>query len=325
MLHAKVFIAVLLVFLLSVTALAEHSLQTGLTTRTKRDWGFKTELMFAASGDHSGQSAEAVDSLKSKQRPYGHAIFGRTAFQRNVLRDAKFVGKSAWSDLVWVYSSPTRFAKRSALTLAAIVASGATIYFFDEDIARTIQRNKEEWPVKPLHEFGEKLEPVGRQATMNKYFLGTAVVSYTIGFEWLARMSSEVLESYLIAGLPKYAVNKITGRQRPLDGYDYDHWNFFQPGQSFFSGHTSHAFQIARVMDEHIHFVPADIFLYFCAASVGVQRVDTGWHWPSDVYIGGIYGFVVADALMGRHRMRWLDVEPYSFGSANGVNFTVRF
>lgn len=329
--NPSVFKASLLLTLLCMTALAEQQLQTGdkiSAARPKHDWSCKTELLFAVSGANSQSQnplTGQLDTTTVRKRPYGKAMFGRTAFQRNVLGDLKFIGKTAWSDVIWIYSSPTRITKRSAMTFAAIVVSGAAIYIFDDDISRTLKKNREEWPIRPLHELGEELEPVGRQAAMNKYILATSVISYTIGFEWLARMSTEILESYMIAGVPKVAVNKITGRQRPLDGYDSDHWNFFLPGQSFFSGHTSHAFQIARVMDEHIHFVPADIFLYFCAASIGVQRVDTGWHWPSDVWIGGAYGYVVADALVGRHRMKWLDVKPYSYGAGNGVQLTVRF
>ncbi len=237
------------------------------------------------------------------------------------------MGKAGVSDAVWVYSSPTRFSTRSALVIAGVAAIGAAVYFLDDEIASGVRRNGEKWPLQPLHELGELLEPVGRQATMNKYFLGTAALSYIIGFEWLARMSSEILESYLIAGPPKVATNKMTGRPRPLNGYESDYWNFFTPGQSFFSGHTSHAFQIARVMDEHIHFVPVDILLYISAASVGIERIDSRWHWPSDVWVGGVYGYVVADALAGKHRMQWLTVRPYSsvFGQAPGISVTAKF
>ncbi|MBL0060827.1 MAG: phosphatase PAP2 family protein [bacterium] len=154
---------------------------------------------------------------------------------------------------------------------------------------------------------------------MNKYFLGTAVVSYLVGFEWLSRMSSEILESYLIAGPPKVIVNKVSGRPRPIEGYNSNHWDLFEPGQSFFSGHSSHAFQIARIMDEHIHFVPIDVLLYLGAASVAIQRVDSRWHWASDVWVGGAYGFAVADALAGRHRMKWMTVRPFS-GRQDGAS-----
>ena len=237
----------------------------------------------------------------------------------------KFVGRAGVSDVGWVYSSPARVTPKAVKYLAGIVAVGAGIYFLDDEISESLHRNKDHWIIEPFHEAGELLEPVGRQGTMNKYFLGTAVVSYLVGFEWLSRMSAEILESYLIAGPPKVIVNKITGRPRPLEGYSATHWDFFEPGQSFFSGHASHAFQIARVMDEHIHFVPIDVLLYLGAASVAIQRVDSRWHWASDVWVGGAYGFAVADALAGRHRTKW-SVRPFSGGpdASSGLLFSLK-
>ncbi len=265
------------------------------------------------------------DSLRKPEIPYGKRLFGRPAFSRNILRDMKFVGKTGLSDAVWIYTSPTRIQPRALKYLAGVVAVGAGIYFLDDEISAGLHRNKDHWIIEPFHEAGEFLEPVGRQGTMNKYFLGTAVVSYLVGFEWLSRMSSEVLESYLIAGPPKVMVNKITGRPRPMEGYGSDHWDFFEPGQSFFSGHSSHAFQIARIVDEHVHFVPIDVLLYLGAASVAIQRVDSRWHWASDVWIGSAYGFAIADALAGRHRVKWMKVSPFSGGQDGASGLRLSF
>jgi len=266
------------------------------------------------------------DSARKANPPYGSRLFGKSAFSRNILRDMKFVGKTGLSDAVWVYSSPTRIQPRALKYLAGVVAVGAGIYLLDDEISAGLHRNKDHWIIEPFHEAGEFLEPIGRQGTMNKYFFGTAVVSYLVGFEWLSRMSSEILESYLIAGPPKVIVNKVTGRPRPIEGYGSDHWDFFEPGQSFFSGHSSHAFQIARIVDEHVHFVPIDVLLYLGAASVAMQRVDSRWHWASDVWVGSAYGFAVADALAGRHHMKWMSVQPFSggLGRASGLWLTFR-
>lgn len=262
-----------------------------------------------------------LDSVKNPKPRYGSRLFGKPAYSRNLLQDMEFVGKTAVSDVAWIYSSPTRLKTRDLKYLAGLLAVGTGIYLLDDEISAALHRNKDHWILEPIHETGELLEPVGRQGTMNKYIFGTALISYLVGFEWLSKMSAEVLESYLIAGPPKVIVNKVTGRPRPLEGYKSTHWDFFEPGQSFFSGHSSHAFQIARVMDENIHFVPLDILLYVGAASVAIQRVDSRWHWASDVWIGSAYGFAVADALVGRHHMKWMNVKPYSGGrdSSNGL------
>lgn len=266
------------------------------------------------------------DSSGSRPRPYGHPVFGKTIFSRKILKDIEFVGRTGLSDAVWLYSSPARLSPKSLKYLAGIVAIGAGIYCLDDEITNGIHRNKDHWIVEPFHEAGEFLEPIGRQGTMNKYIFGAAALSYLVGFERMARMSAEILESYLIAGPPKVLVNRITGRPRPLEGYSSTHWDFFEPGQSFFSGHSSHAFQIARVMDEHIHSVPVDILIYLCAASVALQRIDSRWHWASDVWVGSAYGYAVADALVGRHAANW-KVQPFSGGpgSSSGLSFSINF
>jgi hypothetical protein len=308
--------------------LARHtSPSLARTTESRPNWsapGYALYLASAAEGTaRAGYQSVTSDSTGV---PYGAALFGKPAFNRKILRDLHFSGKTFVSDALWLYSSPARVNRRSLQMLLGITAVGAGIYLLDADISAALSRNSKHWLYEPFHEIGEQLEPVGRQGTMNKYIFGTAVVSYIIGFERLARMSSEILESYLLAGIPKVAVNKMTGRPRPLSGAAWNRWNLFHPGQSFFSGHTSHAFQIARVMDEHIHSTPVDILLYVCAFSIGFQRIDTGWHWPSDVWVGGVYGYIVADALVGRHKASWLSVNPVSFyeGSPIGINVTAR-
>ena len=270
--------------------------------------------------------ADSTAVEPTQRKPYGINYFGKTAFSRSVLKDAAFAGKTFVKDGLWIYSSPTRFNKRTAILFGGVLAIGAGIYFADDAISDGLRRNEDYWAYKPFRELGDAIEPVGRQATMNKYIFGSAVVSYIIGFERGARMFAEILESYLIAGLPKVAANRISGRPRPLDNKEWNYWKAFSGGQSFYSGHVSHAFQIARVIDEHIKFLPLEIALYTAATSVGVQRVSTGWHWASDVWLGGVYGLVVADALAGHHRKQWISVQPMSFyqGSTQGVNVAFR-
>lgn len=268
------------------------------------------------------------DSLSFRQRqPYGVNYFGKSAFSRNVLQDAAFAGKTFVKDGLWIYSSPTRFNKRSALLFGGVLAIGVGLYFADDVISDGLRRNSEYWAYEPFRKTGNAVEPVGRQATMNKYVFGSAMLCYIVGFERGARMFSEILESYLIAGLPKVAANRIAGRPRPLDGKQWNYWEAFGGGQSFYSGHASHAFQIARIIDEHVRFLPLEIALYTAATSVGVQRVSSGWHWASDVWLGGVYGLVVADAITGCHRKQWPTIQPMSFnsGTAQGVNMVVNF
>lgn len=104
---------------------------------------------------------------------------------------------------------------------------------------------------------------------------------------------SAILTQLLVAGI-KY----VSGRDRPDDNDDNDAFN--GPGngtnKAFPSGHASAAFAFAGTISEvYQHDYPwVPWVLYPVATGTALARVDRDKHWASDVFVGGLIGYLMA-------------------------------
>ncbi len=98
------------------------------------------------------------------------------------------------------------------------------------------------------------------------------------------------------------ALKAATQRPRPTfsGGTTRDHnadGQFFSGGNSFPSGHTIGAFSVATVIAERYRTRPwVPVAAYSLASLVGIARVAERQHFPSDVFVGAVLGY-----LIGRH------------------------
>ena len=95
-----------------------------------------------------------------------------------------------------------------------------------------------------------------------------------------------------------YSVMKaVFQRQRPYTGVGEG--KFFAgnwTNGSFPSGHAMFTWTIASLTVAHqYHSVPLDILMYGLATTVSTTRVTAGQHFPSDVFVGSVLGFLIGD------------------------------
>ena len=145
--------------------------------------------------------------------------------------------------------------------------------------------------------------------------------------------SFEVLgESFLLTEAIVEGLKYTVRRQRPSkDSHD-----------SFPSGHTSYAFQMATFLQRRIadswEGGAADLgyLAYVPAAYVGINRVEADRHWPSDVAFGAFLGVFLTNVVYDAHYgtaeqpgifgVRRLSVGPEVLpGGGGGVAFALRF
>jgi membrane-associated phospholipid phosphatase len=106
------------------------------------------------------------------------------------------------------------------------------------------------------------------------------------------RTAEATADSVIMYGVMK----AVFQRQRPYSGVGEG--KFFSgnwTNGSFPSGHAMFTWTIASSVAHQYHSVPLDILLYGLASSVSVTRVTSAQHFPSDVFVGSILGYLIGD------------------------------
>jgi hypothetical protein len=103
------------------------------------------------------------------------------------------------------------------------------------------------------------------------------------------------LNSFVMTEAIKYS----TGRDRPIQGDGTG--AFFQNGVSFPSEHASAAWSIAGVIAHEYPGPLTKILVYSAAGLISYSRLRARQHFPSDVFVGGMIGDLVAQNVYSRH------------------------
>jgi membrane-associated phospholipid phosphatase len=104
-----------------------------------------------------------------------------------------------------------------------------------------------------------------------------------------------VLNSLVMVEGLKYSL----GRERPFQGNGSG--AFFQRGTSFPSGHAAAVWAVAGVLAHEYPGPLTRVLAYGLAGAVSHARVRGRQHFPSDVFIGGMMGNLVAQEIYARH------------------------
>ena len=92
------------------------------------------------------------------------------------------------------------------------------------------------------------------------------------------------------------ALKAILQRERPYTGtgegrFFTGNWT----NGSFPSGHAMFTWTIASTVAHQYHSIPLDLLMYGMATTVSVTRVTAGQHFPSDVLVGSVFGYLIGD------------------------------
>ena len=106
------------------------------------------------------------------------------------------------------------------------------------------------------------------------------------------RTAEATVDSVIMYG----AMKAIFQRQRPYSGpgegrFFAGNWN----NGSFPSGHAMFTWTIASTVAHQYHSIPLDIAMYGLASTVTTTRVLAGQHFPSDVFVGSVLGYLIGD------------------------------
>jgi membrane-associated phospholipid phosphatase len=225
----------------------------------------------------------------------------RSGFERRPLRDVgrtlQILGSDGWA----LASSPARMDRGDALFVLGTAAATAVVFANDEAILRASLRNGSDPTYRAVLRVGYNLEPFGLMGNTLPYYFATMALGYAADSPTLALIPAEIIESHFLAGGLRNLSKLFLGRRRPFESRGPRAFEF-DGGTSFPSGHTSVVFEVATVLSEHARRWPVTAVTYGLAATVAIQRVDSGNHWASDVIVPAITGTLIARTIVDRHR-----------------------
>lgn len=186
----------------------------------------------------------------------------------------------------------------AAVVGSALVLIGAAV--FDEQLNRFAVSHQ----TRSLDRVANFVDPVGRAQYILPVLAGSYVLTKLTRHDRVAAAVLRIAAGYLVADAIGGTLKPAIGRRRPGAG---GAWTFKPFGsadgrwRAFPSAHTVHATALAAGIATEVRRPWVTGIGATAAAIVGVQRVYTGAHWPSDVLGGGIIGVVVGGGVV-----RWL-------------------
>ena len=220
-------------------------------------------------------------------------------------------------DFVEQAKAPFKMNTKQLLMTGAGIGITAILIHFDpkiDDWAR-VQKQKHYWVSKTspvITRFG------GDWGVYS--VLAAGVLSAAARNEKGVQTSLLATQAMITSGVWVNIIKIFTGRERPIAAYTfskvgggmwygplakYDQDAVKKPVSAydaFPSGHTATAFSIATVIAEQYKDIKAvPIICYSAASLVGISRLIEHQHWASDVFVGGIMGYLCGKQVVAHY------------------------
>ena len=200
------------------------------------------------------------------------------------------------------------------LLLPAVVATGLSILFLDEEVQKFSQRNRMD-----IEDTGTMI-----QHGFTAMFPVFATFGYIGGNEKAQLASRALLRGIVVNTITTAGLKEAFGRIRPIYGEGAHEFRPFSGNRALPSGHTSHSFTVATVLseiygEEH-RWVP--IVAYGAAGFVGYSRLDGNKHWLSDVILGAAIGHVIGKWAVSKEKRI---ITPVTFDNGRGIGLKAEF
>jgi membrane-associated phospholipid phosphatase len=206
-------------------------------------------------------------------------------------------------------TAPFKFKKKQLLMTGGAIGITVTLLYFDNDIDKwaTVQKQKHGWVNKSspvITQFGSiygisSVAAIGvlSAALKNQKGVQTSLLAtqaWFTSFAWVQLIKHLTGREDPSAS---YVYSKIPGGKwwGPFAEYDQDLpvYKSVSSFDAFPSGHAAAAFSIATVFATRYKDKKAiPVLCYSAATLVGISRLTEHQHWASDVFVGGLIGYV---------------------------------
>jgi membrane-associated phospholipid phosphatase len=255
----------------------------------------------ADSSDGQAQEAQSVSATSSSsdrasedpQQPSTQSVICGVAHLGQCLKD---IGH----DQAGIWTSPLRISPRDAFWVVPFAAGTAVALHYDAQAQQNLGVDKSRIDTSnTISGFGSPYATLGGAAGL--YFLGLGTHNQHLAEA--GRLGAEaVVDSLLVVEALKLATN----RERPNEGNDQGgFWpngtRSYELDGSFPSGHAAESFALARVIASEYPRKPVQIAAYAFALAISASRVTARQHFPSDVLVGGTFGYVIGGYVVRHH------------------------
>jgi membrane-associated phospholipid phosphatase len=255
----------------------------------------------ADSSDEQAQEAQSVSAMSSSSDQASED--SQRASTQSVICGVTHLGqclKDIGHDQAGIWTSPLRISSRDALWLVPFAAGTGVALHYDAQAQQNLGIDKSRIDASnTISGFGSSYVLLGGAAGF--YFLGLGTHNQHLAET--GRLGAEaVLDSFLVVEALKLATN----RERPNEGNGQGgFWphgtRSYELDGSFPSGHATETFALARVIASEYPSKPVQVAAYAFALAISASRVTARQHFPSDVLVGGTFGYLIGGYVVRHH------------------------
>ena len=208
--------------------------------------------------------------------------------------------KDIGHDQAGIWTSPLRLAPRDAIWLLPFAGATGVALHYDAQAQQELGIDKSRIDTSNMiSAFGSPYATFGGAAGL--YFIGLGTHN-----QHLAETGRLGAEAVLDASLVAEALKLATNRERPNEGNGQGgFWphgtHSYSLDSAFPSGHAAASFALARVIASEYPSKPVQLAAYAFALAISASRVTARQHFPSDVLVGGTFGYLIGGYVVRHH------------------------
>jgi membrane-associated phospholipid phosphatase len=208
--------------------------------------------------------------------------------------------KDIGHDQIGIWTSPLRITPRDAIWLVPFAGATGVALRYDAQALQNLGIDQSRIDrSNTISAFGSPYATFGGAAGL--YFLGLGTHN-----EHLAETGRLGAEAVADASLVVEALKLATNRERPNEGNGQgDFWphgtRSYGLDGAFPSGHAAASFALARVIASEYPSKPVQLAAYAFALAISASRVTARQHFPSDVLVGGTFGYLIGGYVVRHH------------------------
>lgn len=215
---------------------------------------------------------------------------------------SKYNFKTLSNDFEEIVKQPGNWDSNDLLTIAGVAGLTYGSMYLDSIVRDAVLKNQQ-YRNSITVEFGRIWgEPWLTAALGAGFYLHGLAAENTAN----KKIGFEIGESALYTGLLTLFLKYSFGRERPRENNDPFSFSPFSFRNDNFlsinSGHTAIAFSLSTVLAKNTSNDYLKAVIYLPAFLTAFSRVYQNHHWTSDVILGGIVGYTIAEFVTGLHK-----------------------